>query len=95
MAFVRMRALSDERTLRREEREQGRAEGRAEGHAEAERAVLERLLERRFGPLPEGAATRLRDATAEERARWIDRVLLATRLDDVVGPASDRPPHAP
>lgn len=84
MAFVRMRALRDERTVRHGEREQGRVEGRAEGEIE----TLERLLERRFGTLPKSTAARLRSATPAERERWVDRLLLAGRLEDVFGSAS-------
>jgi predicted transposase/invertase (TIGR01784 family) len=88
MAFVRMRALRDERTVRHWEREQGRVEGRAEGRVEGEIEILERLLERRFGSLPEGTRARLRDAAPAERALWVDRLLLAGRLEDVIGPGS-------
>ncbi len=53
----------------------GREEGREEGRVDGERAVLARLIERRFGPLPEAARARL-DAASLWR-----RVLDARSLD--------------
>jgi predicted transposase YdaD len=37
----------------------GRAEGRTEGLREGQQMLLERLLTRKFGPLPDGVRTRL------------------------------------
>ena len=59
--------------------EQGIARGRVEG----ERAVLERLLRRRFGLLPPGTASRLGRASAADLETWAENVLDAETLDDV------------
>jgi predicted transposase YdaD len=60
---------------------EGQAEGRAEGRAEA----LLSILERRFGPLPEGARVRVAAATASEVDVWLDRVIDSPTLDAVIG----------
>lgn len=59
--------------------QKGLDEGKAEGKAE----LLTRLLERRFGPLPTWAETRLHEATPVQLDAWADRVLDATLLDAV------------
>ena len=73
--------------------QKGRLEGRLEGlqqglqkgKLEGEALVLQRQLTRRFGPLPEWVQTRLRSASSEELETWADRVLDATRLEEVFG----------
>jgi predicted transposase/invertase (TIGR01784 family) len=80
MAFVRMRALRDERAIRLGEREAGRAEG--------EIILLLRLLEQRFGPIPATAIARLRRATPEECAGVADRMLRAASLVEALGPVA-------
>ena len=45
--------------------------------------VLERLLTRRFGPLPESLQVRLRSATTEQLEHWADQVLDAATIEDV------------
>ena len=67
-------------------RDEGWQEGRQEGRHEGERAVLERLLRRRFGLLPTGVAERLRRASAGEIEAWADNVLDADTLDEVFRP---------
>ncbi len=54
---------------------QGRQEGRQEGH---------RSMLRRFGELPAATQERIERATPEQLVRWIDRVLDAPTLDDVL-----------
>lgn len=87
-AFIRARALSDERTARREERELGRAEGHAEGRAqgrlEGEADLLRRLLVARFGPLPLTIDQQIEAATPAELQRWADRLLGAESLSAVI-----------
>ena len=68
---------------RTEGRKEGLKEGRKEGRKEGERAALLRLLERRFGALPEALTARVADASTNEIESWLDRVLDATSLDDV------------
>ena len=67
-------------------REEGWQEGRQEGRHEGERAVLERLLRRRFGFLSPAVAERLRRASAGEIEAWADNVLDADTLDEVFRP---------
>jgi flagellar biosynthesis/type III secretory pathway protein FliH len=64
---------------------EGRLEGLQQGKLEGEALVVQRLLTRRFGPLPEWVQARLRSASSEELETWADRVLDATRLEDVFG----------
>lgn len=51
--------------------------------AEGGRALLGRVLSRRFGPLPKPDIDRLAQATPEQLELWADRVLDAASLDDV------------
>jgi predicted transposase YdaD len=64
---------------------QGRAEGEAQGRAEGEAALLSRLLERKFGPLPDSARGRIAAADAETLLSWGERLLDARTLDEVWG----------
>ena len=70
--------------------QQGRVEGvqqgRVEGRVEGERAVLQRLLRRRFGASSAEVAARLRRASAGELETWADNVLDAQSLDEVFDP---------
>ena len=58
-------------------------EGIERGRADGERAVLERQLRRRFGPLPPEAVERLRHGSGAELEAWADNVLDAGTLDEV------------
>jgi hypothetical protein len=58
---------------------QGRVEGRVEGQANS----LLRLLEARFGALPDDVRGRVRSAAIEDLDRWTVRVLDAKSLADV------------
>jgi hypothetical protein len=51
------------------------ARGEAKGEAIGEAKLLERLLTRRFGSLPEPFGERLRQATTEQLEAWFDRAL--------------------
>jgi len=64
---------------------EGRLEGRQEGRLEGEAAVLLRLLERKFRPLPDSARQRIAGADAETLLLWAERVLDAKNLDEVWG----------
>lgn len=45
--------------------------------------IILALLERRFGPLDEATAERIRSADAQTHRRWLDHLLAAPTLDDV------------
>lgn len=64
-------------------REEGMQQGMEEGMQQGERAVLERQLQRRFGPLAPEVQQRLEQASSEELERWADIVLDANRLEDI------------
>ncbi len=60
-----------------------RAEGEARGIAKGEARSLVRLLERRFGPLPDADRRRIAGATLDQLDRWFDRGLDAGTLEAV------------
>ena len=66
--------------------QEGRMEGRVEGRVEGETLVLQRLLFRRFGPLPNEVLARIAAASEADITRWVDRVLDAVSLEEVFLP---------
>ena len=74
--------------VRDQARHEGMREGVRQGRVEGERAVLERQLRRRFGPIPAELAQRLRQASADDLERWAENVLDASTLGDVFDPAT-------
>jgi hypothetical protein len=62
-------------------------EGRAEGLLKAKTDDLMRLLTRRFGPLPGWAGARIAAADLPQLDTWIDGLLDAPSLTDLLGPA--------
>ena len=70
---------------RHDARQQGLQQGAQKGRLQGEALLLQRMLTRRFAPLPEWVQTRLRSASSEELETWAERVLDATRLEDVFG----------
>jgi flagellar biosynthesis/type III secretory pathway protein FliH len=68
---------------REEGRQEGRQEGRREGRQEGEALLLQRLLARRFGPLPAAIVERIAAASPTDLERWGDRVLDAVSLEAV------------
>ena len=62
---------------------EGMAKGVAKGVAQGERAVLERLIHRRFGPLDAQTLARLESANQPQLELWADRLLDAGSLADV------------
>ena len=71
---------------RDEGRVEGRDEGMREGRVEGERAVLTRLLTRRFGALAPAVADRLDCASASDLEAWSENLLDARTPEDVFGP---------
>jgi hypothetical protein len=49
--------------------------------------ALQRLLTRRFGPLPTEVIARFAAATVEDMENWADRLLEAQSLDEVFRPS--------
>ena len=68
-----------------EGRAEGLAEGMEQGRVDGERAVLERLLRRRFGPLSPEIAARMGEASAADLETWAEKVLDADTPEDVFG----------
>ena len=62
---------------------EGRKEGLTKGRKEGEAMALLRLLEQRFGALPETVTARVTRASMQDIERWLDRVLRAASLDDI------------
>ena len=72
--------------------------GMQQGRIEGERAVLERLLQRRFGPLSPDIAEKLSKASTVDLETWADNVLDAETFDDVGAlsvPPKTRPNFTP
>ena len=67
-----------------EGRQEGRQEGEQMGRRAGEAALLLRLLERRFGPLPDWATDRIAGADTVTLEEWGIRVLDAGSLDAVL-----------
>lgn len=63
---------------------EGKIEGKLEGKIEGQAKLLERLLTKRFGALPESALARLQSATAEQLEHWADAILEAPTLAAVL-----------
>ena len=61
-------------------------EYKQEGRQEGETLLLQRLLTRRFGPLPPEVLVRIAAATEADITRWADRVLDADFLEEVFRP---------
>jgi len=64
--------------------EQGKQEGKREGEQEGEARILIRLLQRKFGDVPEAIRRRIESADADTLLDWADRILTARSLEDVV-----------
>ena len=63
--------------------DKGKAEGRAEGRTEGEARVLTRLLENRFGAVPNSIRQRIFSANVGEIDSWVERAFHAPDLQSV------------
>jgi hypothetical protein len=63
--------------------DEGEAKGKTLGKAEGKAELLTRLLQRRFGSLPDWVETRLGQATPAQLDAWADRVFDAALLESV------------
>ena len=72
---------------RRPWKEEGKIEGKKEGLRtgvqKGEAALLNRLLRTKFGSVPRAIQQRIASAGARTLLKWGDRVLSATRLEEV------------
>jgi predicted transposase YdaD len=66
-------------------REQGWQQGREQGKEQATDNLLRRLLEQRFGPLPEWAQSRLDSSNLRQREAWALCLLDARSLEEALG----------
>ena len=64
--------------------QQGLEQGIEQGIVKGEALVLQRLLAKRFGPLPAHVVHTISTASAEQIDTWVDRVLDAPSLEDVL-----------
>ena len=64
-------------------RDEGREEGREESREEGQRHLLLRLLQRRFGDLPQHVVARVQRAHTADLELWTDRLLLVSTLDEL------------
>jgi flagellar biosynthesis/type III secretory pathway protein FliH len=78
------RAETWKRQWLQEGEQKGRLEGEQKGRQEGEAALLLRLLERRFGALPDWARDRIAAAGTASLEEWGLRVLEAGSLEDVL-----------
>ncbi len=70
-------------TVAEEWMKEGEARGLMRGRAEGKAATLLRLLERRFGAVPEDARARVLAAPVGDLDAWLDAFVSASDLDDV------------
>ena len=62
---------------------EGKVEGKAEGQAEGEAKIFTRLLERRFGTLPDPLRDRIFAADVESIEAWVERAFDAPDLQSI------------
>ena len=66
--------------------EEGLEKGIVKGIAKGEALVLQRLLTKRFGPLPADAVQAISTASTEQIGTWLDRLFEARSLDEALRP---------
>ena len=62
---------------------EGKAEGKAEGRRLGKAETLKDQAIQRFGDLPSWAVDRIDRADVETLDRWLGRILIARRLEDL------------
>jgi len=65
--------------------QQGLQQGMQQGMQQGEALALERQLTLKFGELPEAVRQRIAEADADTLIVWLERVLTASSLDEVLG----------
>lgn len=63
--------------------QRGIEKGVEKGIEKGEALALQKLLTKRFGPLPPDALSKIAAASAEQLDTWMDRVLDAPTLGDI------------
>ena len=71
---------------RKEGRKEGRQEGRKEGRDEGAAWMLTKLIEQRFGPIPDWARAHIQSAGPEQLMRWGQLILTAPSLEALFEP---------
>ncbi|MBK1642469.1 hypothetical protein CKO12_11385 [Chromatium okenii] len=69
--------------------QEGRFEGRIEGRQAEARAILTKLLQRRFGDLPNWAIVRLQHANTEQLEAWAEQIFDAADVVTLFGASLD------
>ena len=64
-----------------EGRAEGREEGQQQGRTQALRQTLEKLIQLKFGNLPQGYAQRIQQADNSELELWTERILFADSIE--------------
>ena len=64
--------------------EKGLVDGREEGRAEGQTKIVLRLLELRFGVLPDAVRARVNGASAPQLEAWAEAVLIAASLEEAL-----------
>lgn len=75
--------MTGEQILLERGRAEGEAKGRAEGEAKGRAALLLRLLEKKFGPIPANVNVLVEDAPIEQLDRWAEGLLSANSLPEL------------
>jgi len=70
-------------TVTERERAEGFKEGREKGLEEGRKTLVERLLRTKFGEIPATVQARLDSASGSDLDRWGDRILTASKLEEV------------
>jgi hypothetical protein len=87
LVLPKVRDLTELKMTLAEKFDQWEENYKRQGHLEGMTLALQRLLTRRFGPLPTEVITRFATATVEDMENWADRLLEAQSLDEVFRPS--------
>ena len=72
-----------EHAIAEQKLKEGREEGRQEGRREGEAIALIKVLQSKFGPLPDWAKQKINQAEAALIDQWLTKQLIAETLEDV------------
>jgi hypothetical protein len=64
---------------------EGRMEGRMEGLIEGESRLLRKMIEKKFGTIPEWAESVLQSADSQQIDLWAESILTAESLEALLG----------